>query len=55
VPSDDRKDESPDRIDALVHALAGEVTLIKKKSTAGGVVRTSNPGKNRTLGLRRSA
>lgn len=57
VPSDNRKDESPDRIDAMVHALTGVVTLAKKTTRAGGgQARVSNPAKGRSLatgGIRR--
>lgn len=56
VPEDDRKDESPDRIDAMVHGFTGIITLAKKKSGSGGTTRVSNPARGRSLGVtRRSA
>lgn len=51
VPIENRKDESPDRIDALVHALAGVITLKKKSTRTGGTTRVSNPGKGRSLNI----
>lgn len=54
VPSDKRKDESPDRLDAMVHALTGVVTLSKKtKRVGGGKTVTKNLGKGRSLGVTR--
>lgn len=49
VPDEDT--ESPDRVDALVHAAAGIITIIKKKVGSGGHARVSNPGKGRNLGV----
>lgn len=45
VPGETAK--SPDRIDALVHALAGVVTVAKTKGLSGGTTRVSNPGRRR--------
>lgn len=52
VPIDNRKDESPDRIDAMVHGLAGIITLKKKSTRTGGKATVSNPGKGRTVNTR---
>lgn len=53
VPEETRHDESPDRIDAMVHAFTGIVTLAKKKSGSGGRAAVSNPARGRTLGATR--
>lgn len=43
VPLEDP--DSPDRLDALVHACTGLITIVKKKSrTTGGRARATNPG-----------
>lgn len=49
VPDTDK--DSPDRVDALVHAAAGIVTLAKRTQRFGGRARTSNPAKGRSLGV----
>lgn len=43
--------ESPDRVDALVHAVAGFITLSRGSRRAGGAVKTSNPARGRQLQL----
>lgn len=55
VPIDNRKDESPDRIDAMVHAFTGVVSLAKKSTRSGGRASSSNPARGRTLDIRTSS
>jgi phage terminase large subunit-like protein len=55
VPADKRKDESPDRIDAMVHGFTGVISLAKKAAArAGGKTAASNPGKGKHLDIRGS-
>lgn len=51
VPEEMRKDESPDRVDAMVHGFTGIVTHAKKKRGGGGRVRTSGAARRRSLGM----
>lgn len=48
---EEKRDESPDRVDALVHACAGVITLSKKSKRHGGTARVSNPGRDRHLAI----
>lgn len=45
------KGESPDRIDALVHACTGVITAPPKTKSSGGVTRVANPARGRSLGV----
>lgn len=54
VPTDNT-DESPDRIDAMVHGLTGLVTIAKRRKGSGGTVRVRNLAKGRRLNLRHAS
>lgn len=47
--------DSPDRIDAMVHAFTGVITITGKVKTSGGRASVSNPAKGRSLGVVRRA
>lgn len=52
VQSEDKRGkESPDRIDAMVHAFTGVITVTGKVKTSGGTTRVSNPARGRSLGI----
>ncbi len=51
VPTDTNNMDSPDRMDAMVHALTGIVTIAKRKRGSGGTTRVRNYAKGRSLAI----